>query len=193
MAPDLTSLLAQFSGEPILLGLALFAATFVAEDLATIAAGIIVARTGADPAAAVAGVMLGTATGDLALYWFGRWGANTRYGNKLRARDDVRRAEAWITGRVIPLTFAARFLPGFRLPIFAASGLVAAPLTTIGAIIAFTTPLWTSALFTISFAAGQARAEHFLSAALPLGLLVSVGGLVMHRASNPRSTSSNLS
>jgi membrane protein DedA with SNARE-associated domain len=187
MAADLPSLLAQFSDESIQFGLALFVATFVVEDLATITAGIIVARTGADPTAAVAGVILGTAAGDLALYGFGRWGAKTRYGSKLRARDDVRRAEAWITGRVLPLTLAARFMPGFRLPVFTASGLVAAPLTTVGAAIALTTPLWTSTLFAASHAAGQAGAEKFLSAALPLGLLVSIGGLMMHRIRNPKS------
>ena len=77
--------------QPLLLALALFAATFVAEDAATIAAGVLIAQTGIDPLPALAAVVLGTATGDLALYALGRWGAKTRMGIKLRARADVAR------------------------------------------------------------------------------------------------------
>lgn len=174
---DFPTLISSFSDQPLLLGLALFGATFIAEDVATVAAGVIVARTGADPVAAVSGVILGTAAGDLALYALGRWGAETRLGHKIRARPDVRRAEAWIAGRVLTLTFAARFMPGFRLPIFTASGLVAAPLAPVAAIIALTTPVWTGALFALARFAGEAGASHLVSAALPLGLLFSLGAL----------------
>jgi membrane protein DedA with SNARE-associated domain len=179
---DLSALIASFSDQPLLLGLALFGATFIAEDVATVAAGVLVARTGADPVAAVAGVILGTAAGDLALYGLGRWGAGTRLGRKLRARADVRRTETWIAGRVLTLTFAARFMPGFRLPIFTASGLVAAPLAPVAAIIALTTPIWTGALFALARFAGEAGASQLVSAALPLGLLLGFGALLMRRS-----------
>jgi membrane protein DedA with SNARE-associated domain len=179
---DFPALISTFSDQPLLLGLTLFGATFIVEDVATVAAGVLVARTGADPVAAVLGVILGTAAGDLALYALGRWGAETRLGRKLRARPDVRRTEAWIAGRVLTLTFAARFMPGFRLPIFTASGLVAAPLALVAAIIALTTPIWTGALFALARCAGEAGASQLVSAALPLGLLFSLGALVLHRS-----------
>ncbi len=170
--------------DELLLALALFGATFVAEDVATVAAGILVARSGADPVAALAGVILGTAVGDLALYALGRWGGSTRIGRKLRARPDVARAEKWIAGRVLPLVFAARFLPGSRLPVFTASGLVAAPLVPVAAIIALTTPLWTGALFATARFAGEAGAQRFISAALPVGLLLTIGMLLFRRVRN---------
>ena len=187
----LADLLALAQQQPWLLGLALFAATFIAEDLATIAAGVLVAQTPADPVIAVAAVILGTATGDLALYAAGRWGAGTGFGRRLRARSDVRsdvrRAESWIAGRVLALVFAARFLPGSRLPIYTASGLIAAPFAPVAAIIVLTTPLWTGGLFAIAWLAGAAEAQHLLAAALPAGVVLAAAALLAPRwFSGPR-------
>lgn len=177
----LGDLLLTLSQQPLLLGLTLFAATFVAEDVATIAAGVLVSQTGADPFAALSGVILGTAIGDLALYALGRWGGNTKLGRKLRARADVKRAEGWISGRVLILVFAARFLPGSRLPVFTASGLVAAPFAPVAAIIAVTTPFWTGTLFAAAHYAGEAGAQQLMTAALPAGMALVVGALLFRR------------
>jgi membrane protein DedA with SNARE-associated domain len=113
----LGDLLVALSAEPLLLALALFAATFVLEDAATVAAGLLTAQTGADWSVALPAVIVGTMVGDLSLYATGRWGAGTKLGRKLRARADVQLAEGWIAGRVLALVFAARFLPGSRLSI----------------------------------------------------------------------------
>jgi membrane protein DedA with SNARE-associated domain len=173
------------SDHPLLLATALFFATFVVEDVATIGAGVLVAQTGADPVAAVSGLIIGTAFGDLALYAFGRWGADTNMGRKLRTRPDVQRAERWIAGQVLALVFAARFLPGSRLPVYTASGLVAAPLAPVAGIIAFTTPLWTGSLFTIARLAGETGAQQFLTTALPCGLLLAACALMFRRMRAP--------
>ena len=177
----LADLLALAQHQPWLLGLALFAATFIAEDLATIAAGVLVAQTPTDPVVAVAAVILGTATGDLALYAAGRWGAGAGIGRRLRGRTDVRLAESWIAGRVLALVFAARFLPGSRLPIYTASGLIAAPFAPVAAIIMLTTPVWTGGLFAIAWFAGAAEAQHLLAAALPAGVVLAAAALVLPR------------
>lgn len=178
----LGELLLLLSQQPLLLGLTLFAATFIAEDVATIAAGVIVARTGADPFAALSGVILGTAIGDIALYVLGRWGASSKFGRKLRSRTDVQRAESWISGRVLALVFAARFLPGSRLPIFTASGLVAAPFVSVAAIIAITTPFWTGTLFAVAHYAGEAGAQRLIATVLPAGIALALGALCFRRA-----------
>jgi membrane protein DedA with SNARE-associated domain len=173
----LADLLLSISQQPLLLGLTLFAATFVAEDVATVAAGVLVARSGADPFVALSGVILGTAIGDIALYVLGRWGGNSKLGRKLRVRADVKRAEGWISGRVLALVFVARFLPGSRLPIFTASGLVAAPFAPVATIIAVTTPFWTGTLFAVAHYAGEAGAQQLIAAALPVGLALVLGAL----------------
>lgn len=177
----LTDLLALAQQQPWLLGLALFAATFIAEDLATIAAGVLVAQTPADPIIAVSAVILGTATGDLALYAAGRWGAGTRIGRRLRDRADVQRAERWIAGRVLPLVFVARFLPGSRLPVYTASGLIQAPFVPVAAIIVATTPFWTGGLFALAWFAGDAEARQLLGLMLPLGAMLAAVTLLLPR------------
>lgn len=172
MVAELSAAIASLSGDPLLLAVILFAATFLLEDAATVAAGGIVAHSNADTGIMLAAVILGTAIGDIALYGVGRWGSSTRLGASLRRRTDVRRAEKWIAGRTLLLVFGARFLPGTRLPIYSASGFIAAPAMPVIAIIALTTPLWTSALFFVAHAAGEAGATVFTIVMLGIGALL---------------------
>jgi hypothetical protein len=65
----LDALLLTLNDQPLLLAIVLFGATFVVEDVATIAAGLFVARTGTDPFAASS---LGR---QLAISLSTRWGA----------------------------------------------------------------------------------------------------------------------
>lgn len=181
MSGDILPVLTAVADNPILLAIVLFGATFIAEDLATIAAGIVVAQVDASPVAALTGVILGTAVGDIALYAFGRWGAHTRFGKRLRRRDDVRRAESWVQARALWLVFAARFMPGLRLPVFTASGLVRTPAWPVAAIIAATTPVWTAALFETARLAGSQNAERLTMAILPLGFLIILSCVAVRR------------
>lgn len=183
MPGEILPMLMAVADNPALLAITLFGATLIAEDLATIAAGILVAQIDASPVLALTAVIFGTAAGDVALYAFGRWGAHTRLGKRLRMRADVRRAETWVRARALWLVFAARFMPGLRLPVFTASGLVRAPAGPVVAIIALTTPLWTAALFETARLAGSHSAETLATAIVPLGLLIVLSGiLVRHRA-----------
>ena len=97
---------------------------------------------------------------DPVLYAVGRWGRHTRLGIRLRAGPDVHRAEKWVSAHALWLVFAARFMPGFRLPLFTASGLVSAPALPVAASIAVTTPVWTAALFETARRAGSGGAEY---------------------------------
>lgn len=167
MFADALSLL---SAEPLLLAGLLFAATFVAEDAATVAAGVAAAQLGADPALPLASVILGTAAGDLALYGLGRWGAQTSHGQKLGHRADVQRAQRLVAHRNAALVVAARFAPGMRLPIFLASGLAAVPFRPFALLIALSTPLWTGLLFEAARRFGEAGTGQLLAFAAPIGL-----------------------
>jgi membrane protein DedA with SNARE-associated domain len=181
MAEELSALIAAVSGHPFLLGAILFGATFVAEDIATIAAGVAVARLNVSPVAALVGVILGTAIGDVALYAAGRWGAHTRLGKSLRARPDVRRAELWLKANALRFVFAARFMPGFRLPVFTASGLVRAPAGPVAAIIILTTPFWTATLFEVARRAGSGGAQHMIGMVLPFACLTLLAAIYGRR------------
>jgi membrane protein DedA with SNARE-associated domain len=166
VVPDL----AAFAGDPLLLTIALFAATFVAEDAATIAAGVLIGSTGSDPYLALGAVILGTAIGDLALYGAGRWGAGTAFGARLRRRDDVGRALTAFAHRMLGLLVVARFVPGMRLPVFTACGVAQAPFRLVATIIILSTPIWTTLLFEISRNAGAHAADELIGMAIGLGV-----------------------
>ncbi|MFO1238884.1 MAG: VTT domain-containing protein [Sphingomonadaceae bacterium] len=181
MPADVPAALLAAANQPLLLAVLLFGATFIAEDVATIAAGVLVARLDASPVAALAGVILGTAIGDAALFLTGRWGSNTALGKSLRTRPDVGRAEQWMRDYALWLVFAARFLPGSRLPIFTASGFAKAPTAAVFGIIALTTPLWTAALFEAARRAGSTGANQLMITLLPFALLMLLAGMVLRR------------
>ncbi len=181
MSADVPSTLLAAADQPLLLAVLLFGATFIAEDVATIAAGVLVARLDASPVAALAGVILGTAIGDAALFLTGRWGSNSALGRSLRMRRDVQRAEHWMRDYALWLVFVARFLPGTRLPIFTASGFVQARTGAVFGIIALTTPLWTAALFEAARRAGSAGANQLMITLLPFALLMLLAGMVVRR------------
>lgn len=181
MSDQIFAVLTGVADHPFLLAIVLFGATFVAEDIATITAGVLVGQLGASSIAALAGVILGTAFGDIALFIIGRWGAHTRLGKRLRMRRDISRAEGWVRDHTLWLVFAARFLPGTRLPIFTASGFVRAPASPVFAIIALTTPIWTAALFEVARRAGSAGAEQLATSILPLGLTIIAASFLIRR------------
>ncbi len=181
MPNDIHPSLLAVADQPLLLAILLFGATFIAEDVATIAAGVLVARLDASPVAALAGVILGTAIGDAALFLTGRWGSNSTLGRSLRMRRDVQRAEQWMRDHALLLIFAARFLPGTRLPVFTASGFVKARAFAVFGIIALTTPLWTGALFEAARRAGSAGANQVMITLLPFALLILLAGLFFRR------------
>lgn len=160
------------AGQPVLLALMLFAATFVVEDAATIAAGILAAHGGIDVTTALIAVIAGTAAGDMALYAVGRWGAGTRWAMRGRQQAQTARVVAYVSARALPIAIAARFVPGSRLPVFTACGIIRAPALPFAAIIAVTTPLWTGFLFEAARRTGEAGAVSLTSAVLPAGLLL---------------------
>jgi membrane protein DedA with SNARE-associated domain len=167
--PDLAAL----AGDPLLLAVALFVATLVAEDVATIAAGVLVGSTGSDPYLALGAVICGTAIGDLALYGAGRWGAETAVGARLRQREDVGRALAGFARRMLGLLIVARFVPGMRLPVFTASGIALAPFGLVATVIVVSTPIWTALLFELARSAGAQAADELIGMVIWFGLVLS--------------------
>lgn len=171
----LAELLAAQMFAPAVLFLVLVAATFVLEDIATVAAGLLAGQMAIDPLTAVTAVVAGTIAGDLALYAIGRWLGGTALAARLRARGDGR-VEAQLRRRGLIAVAAARFIPGSRLPVFFGSGVIALPVAALTTTIIATTLIWTPALF---FASSQAGGALFATltpttVALAAGLLALV-------------------
>ena len=154
-----TALAASLTGlatQPAVLLAAVFLATFVLEDAAIIAGGLLAARMLVDPLAAVAVLTAGIVSGDLALHCLGRWAGSSRWVRRQRARPRVARALAMLERRWWQGLIVARFVPALRLPVYLTSGLLRLPLPrTAGAILAAAV-VWTPLLFVTSMSLGAA-------------------------------------
>lgn len=103
-------------------------ATLVSEDLACIAAGLLVGRGSIGFIPAVAACLIGIVAGDLLLYLAGRWiGRPALRRAPLRwfvSEADVARSSTWFASRGVWLVLASRFMPGTRLPTYLAAGML---------------------------------------------------------------------
>lgn len=113
---------------PWLQMVAIAVATFVSEDLTCITAGLLVRNAQLDLAVAVLGCMLGIFVGDIGLWAIGRI-----FGRRLLAwpwigqRIPLRRLErlgGFIDTHVGKAVLISRFLPGTRMPMYLAAGML---------------------------------------------------------------------
>ena len=149
-----------FEGPALLAICALLAvATFVSEDLACIAAGLLVAdgRLGMFPATVAC--FVGIFVGDMLLYIAGR-----AFGRPALARRPlawfvketaVERASRWFERRGIAVIFLSRFTPGLRLPTYVAAGVLRTRFATFALFFAIAGVLWTPALVGVAAVAGD--------------------------------------
>lgn len=170
----------------ILLALAL--ATLASEDLACIAAGLLVAdeRVGFVPAALAC--FVGIYLGDMLLYLAGRlFGRGALKRRPLRwvvSDDAVGRASRWFERKGIAVIFLSRFTPGLRLPTYVAAGVLRTSFTRFSLYFAVAGLLWTPALVALAALAGE-RLERWIGglgpAQLPWIILLVVGLLLLYR------------
>ena len=108
--------------------LLLAAGTLVSEDLTCVAAGLLVAQGKLDFWTAAAACLFGIWAGDLLLFAAGRcigrpllhFPLARRYLSEAR----LEQASAWLAERGMKVVFASRFMPGLRLPVYFAAGML---------------------------------------------------------------------
>ena len=153
--------LAAHGGPAALVALA--AATLVSEDLACIAAGLLVAEGALGFGAAAGACFTGIFAGDLLLVLLGRTlGRRSLAAAPLRwwvSADAVHRAEAWFACRGASVIVASRFLPGTRLPTYVAAGVLRAPLLRFVGWFALACALWTPLLVGLAVVFGRTTRE----------------------------------
>ena len=140
--------------------LALMLGTLVSEDLACIAAGLLIREGRIAFAAGTAACAVGILAGDVGLWVigrasrraFGRWPVVSRRMQRLPL-DDMRR---WLEEHAAGAIFASRFIPGTRLPLYICAGLVGMPLGSFAAWASIAVLLWTPALVWLAAGAGGA-------------------------------------
>ncbi|MEM1449273.1 MAG: alpha/beta fold hydrolase [Planctomycetota bacterium] len=153
-----------FEGPAFLAVLLLLAlATLVSEDLACIAAGLLVAdgRLGLVPASAAC--FAGIFVGDMLLYLVGRLIGRAALRHPplkwVVSESAVNRASHWFERKGIAVIFLSRFTPGLRLPTYVAAGILRTKFRTFAFFFAIAGILWTPALVAIAAFAGEQLAE----------------------------------
>ena len=131
-------------------GAMLAAATLVSEDAATFAAGALVAAKSLSASAAIAWVAFGIWAGDLGLFAIGRLArsvpAVASWVDRRWSIEQVRRMEARFN-RGAPLAIlSSRFLPGTRVMLYVAAGLLPVRASTFAFSAALASVLWTVAV-----------------------------------------------
>ncbi len=142
----------------VLLALAL--ATLVSDDLACVAGGLLVAAGRLDFWAATVACFCGIVAGDLLLVALGRGAGRAALGRwPLRGRVSEARlahAEEWFARRGGVAILASRFVPGTRLPLYLAAGVLRAPWPRLAGWFALAVGLWAPLVVGASWMLGEA-------------------------------------
>ncbi len=133
-------------------------ATLASEDLATISAGLMVARGSITFLQGTAAAFVGIFVGDVLLFLVGRFlgaPALTRAPLKWFVRTaDVERSRVWFRHQGPWLVLLSRFVPGTRLPTYVAAGALRMSLLTFAFWFLLASLLWTPALVALSMVFG---------------------------------------
>ncbi|MEE8477881.1 MAG: alpha/beta fold hydrolase [Gemmatimonadales bacterium] len=133
-------------------------ATLASEDLATVAAGLMVARGSITFLQGTAAALIGIFVGDVLLFLAGRFlgaPALTRAPLKWFVRTaDVERSRVWFQHKGPWLVLLSRFIPGTRLPTYVAAGALRMSLLTFAFWFLLASMVWTPALVALSMVFG---------------------------------------
>ncbi len=133
--------------------------TLISEDLACIAAGMLASRATLTISWAIIAAFLGIFLGDVALYILGRIGGvallRRRPFRWFLKEHQIHQAEDLFRQHGANLIFSSRLLPGSRLPIYAAAGVLNYPFLRFIVFMAIAGTLSAVILVTLSFMVGE--------------------------------------
>lgn len=187
--------LAPAGASPAALAVALAAATLVSEDLTCVAAGLLVASGRLSFAVATLACLLGIFVGDLLLVAAGRWLGRPALSRAplawIVSAAAVERAARWFARGGPAVVAVSRFVPGSRLPLFFAAGVLHAPIGRIALALAVAGGVWTPMLVGLSAATGGAiigQLERLERWALPVAGIAALAVLFVLRVLIPALT-----
>ena len=135
------------------LAVAIFLATFIYEDGATLLAATLSASGRLDPGIALLVTFLGVWFGDLGLYGLGsslgRCATQSRWLRKYLQPESLAKAERWFARRGWLALIMSRAIPGSRLPLYVAAGALRLPLRPFAKTTAACSAGWVSGIFAI--------------------------------------------
>ncbi|MEM9171531.1 MAG: alpha/beta fold hydrolase [Pseudomonadota bacterium] len=156
--------------------LAIIVASYVSEDIACIAAGLLAAQGVITLPAAILASLIGLFSGDLALFFAGRW-LGPPMLSRLVPDDKLTASKHWLAARGAFVIIASRFVPGTRLPTYVAAGALQLPPLTFIAYFGIATLIWTPLLVSLSAVYG-AVALDWLEHYATFGIWMLLGSLL---------------
>jgi membrane protein DedA with SNARE-associated domain len=144
---------------PWIVVLAIIAGTFIHEDIATVATGMLVADGMISASVALPALYVSIVTGDLGFYGIGRLVALNRISERLVGGKHFSAFKIWLDESLIAGVFLARFLPGLRVPAYTTYGFFAMPFRRFAISVIFAASVWTTGLFLLSYEFGTLTAE----------------------------------
>ena len=178
---DLLDLFRVLASDPLVLGLAIALFTFVLEDAATVASGLLSAEGLIHPLWALSALYAGIVLGDFGLYGFGRLARENRWARRLLEKRSVTLTRDWMGRRLFATVFGARFVPGLRLPTYTACGFFELSFLRFALYAAVAAAAWTTILFIVIFTFGRWAVEVLGPWRWALGAAIVVAILVMPR------------
>jgi membrane protein DedA with SNARE-associated domain len=135
------------------LALAIFLATFIYEDGATLLAATVSSSGALDPWLGLLTTFLGIWIGDMGLYGlgssFGRRAARSRWLQKYLRPESLVKAEKWFAKHGSFALVMSRAIPGSRLPLYVAAGALRLPVRLFARTTAVCSAVWVSAIFAV--------------------------------------------
>jgi len=159
MNGDAAAALLALGTTPWAIALAIVLATFVLEDVATIAAAFLAATGMIAPGFAISALFVGIFAGDLALYGLGAAARTREWARRLIGERRMIKGRSWLKRRYVTALIGARFMPGFRLPTYTASGFLGLPFWPFASVAAGAGLVWTGLVFTLVYFFGVMAVE----------------------------------
>ncbi|MEQ1863032.1 MAG: VTT domain-containing protein [Micropepsaceae bacterium] len=160
MIQDVGMLFLSLGSNPWAIAIVIVAATFVLEDVATVAAALLAADNMIAPSLALTALFVGIFIGDLGLYGLGAAARSREWARRMIGERRMTKGRAWLKRRYVTALLGARFTPGFRLPTYSASGFLGLPFLTFAAVSAGASLVWTGLIFSLVFYFGPMIVEN---------------------------------
>jgi membrane protein DedA with SNARE-associated domain len=190
MTGDPASSLLALGSNPWAIALAIVLATFVLEDLTTIAAALLAATGQVAPLIALSALFVGIFAGDLSLYGLGAAARTRKWLRDLIGDRRMVKGRTWLKRRYVSALIGARFMPGLRFPTYAASGFLKLPFWPFATVAFGAGMVWTTLIFGLVFFFGVMIVESLgvwrWALAAALVVLIFAGPMLAERFARPR-------
>lgn len=156
MEAFLTDMIRAAAESPLLVVLAVAAATLVLEDVATAGSALLAAEGIIPVPAAILGLFIGITVGDLGLFAIGRLARHWAWLQNRIGEERLEKGRAWLAQRLLPAIFVARATPGLRVPTYISCGYFGIRLRAFAMIAVVAVGIWSVAAFSLVYVYGHA-------------------------------------